>query len=320
MAGEKVKAEVVTCWMRLVRAVAVLLPMAFALGCASGQKNYLASAPRAPEAPAGGAAAPLLPAPEAAATASCQAPATGSSSGPGPASETPAAEEAKDWSVTLDTTVNGKYISRGLLVVNHPVFQPSVTATYKDFTLNVWGNVNLVSDSTGRSGQFNEVDYTGYYSWTSHDVNWSAGVIHYTFPHTKSPLTTELYGSAGLDTYLAPTLTLYQDVQAVKGEYATLGLSHTFKDAWQPARDVSMGVNLSESVGFGSARFNAFNYNTNKAAFTDLLLGLGLPFQVGEGWTVTPAAHFSTLLDSRIRRNMGHDTNVWGGLSLTRTF
>jgi uncharacterized protein (TIGR02001 family) len=225
----------------------------------------------------------------------------------------------KSWSIDLDTTFNSKYVWRGISLTNDPVFQPTVAVSWKGFTASFWGNMDL-TDINNTQWQFNEIDLTLDYSWSWDIIDFSVGVIHYIFPNIGLSATTEIYGSVGLDVFLSPTLTVYQDVDQFNGTYANLSIGHTFEDVWRPRENMAMSVDLSGAVGYGSGKHNAANYGSSSAAFTDLLLALGLPLQIGEHWTVTPAVYYSILLDGRIRGAMANDANLWAGLSFTFSF
>ena len=132
------------------------------------------------------------------------------------------------WSVGIDTTVSSKYIWRGINLVDDPVFQPSVTASYKGLILSIWGNMEL-TNSNDQLGEFTEIDYVAEYTWSWNDLNLSVGVIHYQFPNIGPPTTTEVHGGLSFDILLAPSLTVYQDVDLADGTYAALSISHTFE-------------------------------------------------------------------------------------------
>ncbi len=231
-----------------------------------------------------------------------------------------AAQASSDWSFAIDATYNSKYVWRGINTVNGSVFQPSVTVGYKGLSANIWGNMDI-SDVNGYSGHFTELDYTLSYGWDCGDM-WSFGLgaIYYRFPNTGFPDTTEIYGSATLNTLLSPTLTVYRDVDESEGTYVSLGVSHSFEDVWTPAENVSMGVDLSAAVGYGSSNNNSYYFGVNHSSINDVLVSVGLPFQMGEHWTLTPSLNCSSLIGSDIRRASAHDDNIWGGLTLSCSF
>jgi hypothetical protein len=208
---------------------------------------------------------------------------------------------------------------RGINVVDGSVFQPSVAVSYSGLTGAIWGNMDL-SDVNGTSGKFTEIDVSLDYSWSCDPLTFSVGAIYYTFPNTGAPSTTEIYGAVGVDTVLSPTLTVYQDIDEADGTYVSLGVGHTFENVFAVSDDLDVDIDVSGAVGYGSAKHNAFYYGTNSSGFTDLLLSVAAPMDLGKGWTLTPMLSYSRLLDGDIRTAMGNDDNFWAGLSLSWAF
>jgi hypothetical protein len=166
-------------------------------------------------------------------------------------------QEGPQLSFALDLTYNGKYVWRGINTVDGGVFQPSATVAYGGLSFNVWANMDL-DDVNGQSGDFTEYDLTMDYSWTWKPVDLSVGTIHYTFPHSDAPSTTELYAGLSLDLPLSPGLTVYHDVDEADGAYIALSAGHALEDIWKPAEDVSVSVALDASVAYGTSSYNDF--------------------------------------------------------------
>ncbi len=223
------------------------------------------------------------------------------------------------WSIGIETTFSSKYIWRGINLVDEPVFQPSVSASYEGLTLSLWGNIEI-TNCNDQLGEFTEIDYMADYTWSRNALNLCAGVIHYQFPNIGPPTTTEVYGGLSLDTLLAPSLTVHRDVDQADGTYATLSVSHTFEKVWALSHGTAISIDLSGSVGCGSSSFNDFYYGYNESAFTDALISAGLPITIGDRWTLTPSVSYSTLLDGGIRNAMDKDDNVFGGLTVSCAF
>jgi hypothetical protein len=121
------------------------------------------------------------------------------------AREEPKAEApAKDWTLTVDSTFNSRYVWRGIRVVDGPVWQPSVAFGWKGLTLSVWGNMDLTNVNREQH-HFTELDFTLDYTWSWDKLKLSLGTIHYRFPNTVFSSTTEVYGGIGLDVPLSPT-------------------------------------------------------------------------------------------------------------------
>ncbi|HPD17809.1 MAG TPA: hypothetical protein PLE19_22965 [Planctomycetota bacterium] len=242
--------------------------------------------------------------------------------GAAPAESAPAPE--KPWSVTLDSTFNGKYVWRGVNVVDDPVWQPSATFAWKGLSLNVWGNLDL-TDVNGDRRNFTEVDYTLDYSHSVGKATFSVGTIRYVFPHTGFPTTTEVYAGVTLDAPLSPTFKVYKDIDESDGVYANFALSHTVPGLIRFSERASMSLALSAAVGWGDHKNNNFYYaGTDASGLADLTCSVGLPIAIGDHITIKPALNCSRLLDPDARRNMkaaGVDpTNHWLGLSFTFAF
>ena len=73
--------------------------------------------------------------------------------------------DRKDLSLSVTTAVYGKYMWRGINIINEPVHQPEVYLGYKGLTLGVWANQEL-TNATKHCGDFTEFDYSIDYSWS----------------------------------------------------------------------------------------------------------------------------------------------------------
>ncbi len=134
-------------------------------------------------------------------------------------------------------SVLSAYIWRGQELTRHSaVIQPSVTASYKGFTANVWGNLDTDPYSGGDeeySSNFTETDVTLSYSRKFGMGQVGVGYIYYGFAGAASggtdlPDSQEIFATLSLATILAPTLTVYKEIDHYHQWYATLGVSHTF--------------------------------------------------------------------------------------------
>ena len=124
-----------------------------------------------------------------------------------------------------DVAATSKYIWRGQRLTDGWSLQPAGTLGIGNFSLNVWGNMDLAAvnegdalflkedpvappgGNNGLQGHFSEVDYTFSYSIPLEKLGLEAGAIVYTFPERSAslPSTVELYGGLSLDSLpLAP--------------------------------------------------------------------------------------------------------------------
>ncbi len=149
------------------------------------------------------------------------------------------AEEAAEEKVSgeIAASVLSAYIWRGQELTRHSVVvQPSLTAGYKGFTANVWGNLDTNPYSGGNeeySSNFTETDVTLSYSKKFGLVQAGVGYIYYGLAAaapagTDLPDSQEVFFTLVLDTILSPTLTVYKEIDYYKQLYITLGVSHTF--------------------------------------------------------------------------------------------
>ena len=220
----------------------------------------------------------------------------------------------------LDLTYNGKYVWRGISVVDGDVFQPCGTIGYGGLWFNGLGSMYVGNVNT-QAGRESLVDLTLDYTWSWDPVDFSVGAIYYTFPHSgQAPSTIEIYAGAALDAPLSPSLTVYQDVHMADGAYVSLAGGHTFEDIWKPADGISVSAALDGSVSYGTSNFNDFYYGSDSSGLTDALLTLSFPVSLGEHFSLSPALNYSTLLDSSIRDSMSEDDNFWAGVTLSYSY
>ncbi len=139
------------------------------------------------------------------------------------------AEDAPSLGFDISADYVGKYIFRGQNLQDDGAFQPSVNLTYGKFSANIWASVEL-SKINGNSGEITEVDYSLDYSDTlCEGIGYSIGVINYVFPNTSIEDTVEIYVGLSFDTFLSPSITLYNDVDEANGSYVSVGIGHTFE-------------------------------------------------------------------------------------------
>jgi len=204
-----------------------------------------------------------------------------------------------------------KYVSRGVVTTDGPVFQPGVWVSYRDVTISVWGNMDL-TDTNGNGGRFNELDFTLDYSREWGKLDFSAGGVYYDFPNTTAAGTAELYAGVGYDTLLHPVIAVYYDFLEADGFYLSAGIGHGF-DIPLPADTVKAALELSAQAGWGSKNFNEFNFGSSHGAFTDMVFSAALPVSAGDNLVLKPVVSYSSVLDGTIRTKNGQDDNlVWG--------
>lgn len=98
-----------------------------------------------------------------------------------PAAAAPAAPAPPSWSTTVAPTYVSEYMFRGVKLGGNS-FEPSVTSTYGNWTLEVWAN-DPISNSDKVPGQSDpEIDPQGSYTFTINDsTNIQPGFTWYTY-------------------------------------------------------------------------------------------------------------------------------------------
>jgi hypothetical protein len=230
---------------------------------------------------------------------------------------------AEPLGVDLSFDFNSKYIWRGQNLDDDYAFQPGATLTYGNLSAGIWGSMEL-TDYTGNKGEFTEVDYSLDYSSTlgsSEVLGYSLGLIYYDFPNTAIPSTTEVYWGFSLDVPLAPSVTVYHDVDEAEGIYASFGISHSIEKIGIVG-DVPVGMDIGVAVGWGDSDYNTYYWSIDDDCFNDLSVSVAFPMEIG-GWTFSPSINYVTLLDSDLRESdvyAGGSDYFFTGISLSKSF
>jgi len=218
----------------------------------------------------------------------------------------PTEQKQEEDKITGEVAVSflSAYIWRGQEMTRHSVvIQPSITASYKGFTANLWGNVdNNPYSATGEnySSNLTETDVTLSYSRKFGIVQAGVGYIYYGLAAaapggTDLPDSQEIFVSLGLDTILAPTLTAYKEIDHYHQWYFLLGVSHTF------ALHEKIGLKLAASASYllstdetTYAKYDSDSLPTTDKYnnFHDGTVSVSLPIAVYKTLSVTPTISY----------------------------
>ena len=231
--------------------------------------------------------------------------------------------------VSFDVTTDfySKYIWRGQNINDDYAFQPGISMTVDKFTLGIWGSLDL-TDYTGNNGEFIEYDYYADYTTTVADgIDLSVGVINYYFPSGED--TTEVYWGFAFDLPLSPSVTVYHDVDDVKGTYVSVGVGHSVEKIAELCPQTPIAMEISASLGWGSESYNKAYWGApaTESALNDLAISVAFPFEM-VGWTISPSLNYVTLLDSDVRKSDTFKTSshtqdsdyFFTGISLSTSF
>ena len=205
----------------------------------------------------------------------------------------------------VTTDYYGKYIWRGQNISDDPVFQPGASLSWNGFTAAWWANLETTKIN-GKSGEFTEHDWSLDYSGDlpfGEGISYSVGLINYYFPTVDDAgETTEVYWGLAFDLPLSPSVTVYHDVDEIKGTYASFGIGHSIEKIAEITPDMPIGLDISASLGWGSASYNKGYWGAaiDSDKLNDFALSLAFPFEFA-GWTVTPSLNYVTLVNGSIR-------------------
>lgn len=157
------------------------------------------------------------------------------------------AAEAEKPSASLSVDILSQYIWRGFALSRESaVLQPSLTISYKGFSVNVWGNFDTDENApwalTPRTGaKWNETDFTFGYTREVYQGTWlkslslSLGGIYYSYDGTLYPQGDSFeitYGITADLNYFVLSLLANQEVLHYPGWLLTLGISRKFELPW----------------------------------------------------------------------------------------
>ena len=228
--------------------------------------------------------------------------------------------------LSADVAFLSQYIWRGYgLSKDSLVIQPSITAGFKGFALNLWGNLDTNNEAYDGS-KWNETDLTFSYGHSFGIVGLEAGYIYYALDGLDD--SKELYLSAGVDVLLAPTLTVYREISTLQGWYINLGLSHSFELPHEMSLDLGATFSYYKSDNDNMVDYNDNNLPTGDrfSGLHDGLLSLGLAIPFYKYFTVTPSIAWAFPLSSSAGNEMsalsldGRANHLLGGVTLSMAF
>ena len=207
---------------------------------------------------------------------------------------------------SADVSVLSKYVWRGYeLSDDSIVLQPSMTISYKNFSMNLWGNLDTDVDKgndpdpdfNNNQSQFNETDWTISYAESFGAVSLEGGYIYYGLDNADD--SEELYLSIGFDIILSPTLTVYREIAHLPSWYFSFDLSHSFELPRDITLDIagSVGYYYSDDSDFVEIKDHQ-ETRTKYQNFHNGLISIGLTIPINSFCSVSPMLAYSFPLTS----------------------
>jgi hypothetical protein len=243
-------------------------------------------------------------------------------------------------SFTVYSDVLSQYLWRGYaLSKDSAVLQPSMTASYKGFSVNIWGNFDTNSkfqNNPSVGAKWNETDFTFSYSREIYGaLSGTVGGIYYAYAldsiyGTNVPDSFEIYG--GLS-YAFPWFTLgvtgYREVSHYPGWWILFDLSRNFKLPWYDM-STDLGMTFVYQNSKDNTAYPAWPYNPdNTEAFSGFLSGqifAALNIPVWKFITVSPRIGFTFPLSHQANEQISYISwdsqanHVFGGLRISAAF
>lgn len=243
----------------------------------------------------------------------------------------------------VDLDLFSAYVWRGLSLTNKPVAQPAVWVSFPagnaSITVGGWSSIDLgkyddladdISESGGSSAfNFAEFDPYAEASFTVGKATLTGGVTAYIYPNdesapndffllTSDANTVELYGKVGFDAPLSPELSIYYDVDKIKGAYIEGAVSHSLPLNEKISLDLGAAAGFSAGQGVSDDPDESANFFDD--GFTHLDLSAGVPLTAG-AISITPLLHLQISGDEITKitspSNLDKDVKLWGGVSLS---
>ena len=244
----------------------------------------------------------------------------------------------------VDLDLFSSYVWRGITYTNKPVAQPALWVSFPagnaSVTVGGWSNIDLgkyddtaddLSLSGGTSGfNLSEFDPYAEVSFSAGKATLTGGVTAYLFPNDLDAApnggfdseanTVEIYGKVGFDALLSPELSIYYDVDKIKGAYIEANISHSLPASEKISIDLGATAGFSAGQGQPDDLLSDESFNFFDDGFTHLDLSAGVPFAAG-AISITPVLHLVITGDEFTKvtspSNIDTGAKLWGGVSFS---
>lgn len=169
---------------------------------------------------------------------------------------------ASDLMVSGEVALFDKDVWRGVKAHSGSIMVPHFSLTGKHFWFGYQGVVNL-EPAEGENVDFLRHDFTLALDFQRGRFQFSTGLSHLRFPGYDMPSTWELFAGLFFEHRLEPALFVYQDVDALEGTYAQVGVFPSIDLLPDLLRH---GVDLSVTVGYGTTDFKRGYYSMESHA------------------------------------------------------
>lgn len=197
---------------------------------------------------------------------------------------------------TLESSAQSKYVWRGLTYNTGLIIQPAITASYNNFSAQVWGSLTAydVDDDIKR----HEIDFILWYEYEIEGLIISPSLSYYKYPGQEdSPSTAELGLSVSysLDEFTFST-NFSKDLVESKDALAAL-----VEVGYEPEVSENITLSFRPGLGWANKSFNAYYVGISKNALSYFSINGVFNYNISEVFTFSPFAETYFILDSEFK-------------------
>jgi len=238
-----------------------------------------------------------------------------------------ASAQDKSWSLDVSADYFDHYLFRGVPILgDNEVLVPHVTYSMGNFNAYYYGYFGDVpADFTfsGETAAYHEDDFGADYTFAlGEKFGLTLGIVSYMYSNETTDEygfedTYELYAIASWDVALSPTISYYQDMDAVEGAYATIGISHSFPLGTKASLDFAAAVGIDFGYNLTEGYAADLGLDESNGDLNDVLIGLSVPVQLNDWFGFHVMAQESIALDVPDDIGVDDETILSGGVSFT---
>ena len=219
--------------------------------------------------------------------------------------------------IDLDGTYINRFVWRGEMWTDDPVFWQTTTIRYKGFRSYNFFNIDL-TDINNDKFKCNEFDFIIDYTFSFDSFSIAPGVLHFSSPTDFFEPTTKITLEVKVDLLLKPHIRIRIDPEKTRGSYYILSFSHNVL-----INRLVKEIDFYGSLGASQPRYYR-KYLDNDVTLTDSLVGMNILFNIGKGFMFVTLVEFTSLIDSSIRdvqeeNNYKKDAITYG-IRLSKSF
>ncbi len=229
------------------------------------------------------------------------------------------AQDGKAWSIDVGADYASRYLFRGVpLLGENEVVVPHAYFTFGNLGIYYDGYIGKIPDY---DSDYREDDIAIDYTFPVTDsFGLTVGAVKYLYNRDAERDieyydTYELYAIAAWDNAFSPTISYYQDMDAVDGGYLQVGIGHSMPLGQKASLDWSAAVGFDFGYNLNGDLAAAIGAKKSNGDLNDLLIGINIPVQVTDHFAFHVQAQESIALDVLDDLGVDDETVYSGGVS-----